>query len=78
MIFVLNEAVMNGTVTMKTIITGVEGSSFEVARAKLKTKLATLSNVTIKEDSAERVAYAISGQMAVWGVMESKELEMLK
>jgi hypothetical protein len=83
MIFLLNESVMNGTVTMKVISTGVEAPTFAEAVAKVKNleTFRSLLKVEIREDSSERFSYIILGQEGpfnVWASMDNKELQVVR
>jgi hypothetical protein len=53
MIFVLTESLMNGTVTMSVITTGVQAGDFEQAKAKIKDLPNVRSFATIKTDNSE-------------------------
>jgi hypothetical protein len=76
--YILQESLMNGTVTMKTILTGIQTAyknDFNQAKKKVLNQL-TSRNITyiILEDSHDKLSYAISD---LFGVMENKELYIL-
>jgi len=80
-IYIVTEHVMNGTVTMKTIVSGIEAEDFVKAKFALVEKL--LKNLgkdkfkTI-EDTPELYRYSIRNpEFPVFGQMENKPLDIL-
>jgi hypothetical protein len=73
LIYVLVEQALNGTVTMDTIITGVEAHSFDEACEKV-TKFENWSKAINIERTDGCLSYIMPGTFSVWGRMESKPL----
>jgi hypothetical protein len=76
--YILSESLMNGTVTMKTILTGIQTlfpNDFNNAKKKVLNQLAT-RNITyiILEDSHDKLYYTIGDLI---GIMENKELYII-
>ena len=80
MIFILNESVLNGTVTMSNIITGIEAENFIEACDKVKTfKAFTEGKVTINRENYNEFQFEIL-QESNWNVfckMKNEELKIL-
>jgi len=77
MIFVLRESIMNGTVTMQTIVTGVRAKTFDNA----KTKVLKTLNKAHKGKWVDKTIYnddfrfLLTGSaMPVYGVLDKKPL----
>jgi len=83
MIFILEEAFMNGTVTMATLITGVEAESFDDAVIKVR-KVPNLLSLEAEGKVAwyqkdGEVGYTIQGgDFPTVGRMTNKVLNMLE
>ena len=76
--YILQESLMNGTVTMKTLLTGIQTvyiNDFNQAKKKVLNQLAS-RNITyiILEDSHDRLSYTIKD---LFGIMENKELYII-
>ena len=77
MIYILEESVMNGTVTMSTIVTGVESDTFAGAVAVVKA-LPKFQSTWIHCDSPLAFKYTIpGGDFPVYGQMTPEPLRML-
>ena len=77
MIFILKQHIMNGTVTIDTMVTGIEADSFKEAKNKLKRNLKNCKGKIISNTS-KKLTFEIIDQMRIYGVLEDDELEMLK
>lgn len=76
MIFILKESILNGTVTMQTIVTGIEADSFKEAINKLKEFSGYKNlNAEINNDTEEYFSYSILFKLH--GIMDNKSLKML-
>lgn len=75
MIYILKESVMNGTVTLSTVIHGVEADDFNLAAVRVRDRLEV--GVWVKFVHDTYIEYAIPGQLVVHGYMNSIPLEML-
>jgi hypothetical protein len=76
--YILQESLMNGTVTIKTLLTGITTmyiNDFNQAKRKVLNQLAT-RNITyiILEDSHDKLYYTIGDLI---GIMENKELYII-
>ena len=72
MIFILKESIMNGTVTLKTMVSGVEADTFEEAVKHLK-QLPFFENMKhIVEEKYGFSYWAKDGSLA--GIMEAEPL----
>jgi len=82
MIFILNEHVLNGTVTMNNIITGIEAENFIEACDKVKTfKSFTEGKVKINRENYDEFEFeVIQDESTPWMVfceMNNEELKIL-
>jgi hypothetical protein len=73
LIYILVERILNGTVTMDTIITGVEAHSFDEACEKV-TQFENWSKAINIKRTDDCLSYGVPGAFSVWGRMESKPL----
>ena len=74
--YILTEQIMNGTVTMEILSTGIDAKTFEDAVKKVK-NLPGLSKATICADSESGFGYLISSQCSCYGRMENKVLKII-
>jgi hypothetical protein len=74
--YILTEQIMNGTVTMQIISTGVEAETFEDAIIKIK-NLPNFPIMTIQKENNSEFSYYISGQFPCFGRMENKILRVI-
>lgn len=77
MIFIVTEHIMNGSVTMDTMVTGVEADNFDAAVEKLKAH-PEVSRAKIIVNSEDDFQYRIAGEFPVWGRITDNPLTMLK
>ncbi len=81
MIFILNEQVLNGTVTMSNVITGIEAKNFSEAIKKVKTfKSFTEGDVQIIDEKSNRFTFMILQKQTTWTVfceMKNEELKIV-
>jgi hypothetical protein len=73
MIFVVTEQVMNGTVTMAVITSGIEAETFHDAVEILKQQRG-FDKAIIKEETPEEFVYNLP---QCFGIMKSEPLRML-
>jgi hypothetical protein len=80
MIFILTEQIMNGTVTMDILTTGIEAESFEKAVEKIK-KLSNFKNVTIHVDTDTMFDYTFpkngNNDFPIFGNLQYKPLNII-
>jgi hypothetical protein len=78
MIFVLTERIMNGTVTMGVMTTGVEENTFEAAINKVK-NLKNFSSAIINEETEHVFTYHINNDSGfpVYGLLDDKPLKII-
>lgn len=74
--YLLTEQIMNGTVTMQIISTGIEAETFEDAIAKVK-HLPNFGKATIHTENNLIFDYSIYGQAQCYGRMENKILRII-
>jgi hypothetical protein len=82
MIFILNEQVLNGTVTMSNVITGIEAENFIEACKKLKTfKSFTEGFAEITKENHNEINFKVTqDESTSWTVfceMKNQELKIL-
>lgn len=82
MIFILNEQVLNGTVTMSNVITGIDAENFIEACEKVKTfKSFTEGKVKILMENYDEFGFEIiqdeSTRWAVFCEMKNEELKII-
>ena len=78
MIYLLTEKVMNGTVTMDIIATGIEAESFDAAFEKLTHFENWHTATNILEDD-KQVSYTLpdpAGGLGIWGSMKKEPLKI--
>ena len=79
MIFTLQESVMNGTVTMQTMVTGVEAKDFEDAKDRvLAIMKKNCPQAIINHNNKNSLNYSIPGDFEINGYMADKPLKMLE
>jgi hypothetical protein len=78
MIFVLTERIMNGTVTMGVITTGIEADTFEGAINKVK-GFQNFSSAIINEEAEHMFTYHINNDSGfpVYGLLDDKPLKII-
>jgi hypothetical protein len=78
-IYIVTEQVMNGTVTMNTMVSGIKAKDFRWAVLKLKRKLAKFQFPSkIYTDSDTEFSYSINGQeFPLFGRMTDKPLKII-
>lgn len=74
--YLLTEQIMNGTITMQIISTGVEADIFGYAIAKIK-DLPNFVKATIHTENDLEFSYSIAGQFPCYGRMENKVLKII-
>lgn len=77
MIYILQEWIMNGTVTMSTTVTGVQAKSFKSAVSKVKKKLLKLpksANVMVHKDDMWAFRFTTQGDFMLYSNLENKPL----
>ncbi len=77
MIFILTESVMNGTVTMDIITSGIEADTWEEARAVLKSLPGVRSADIRTDDNTEVTYYKDAMTLGVQGIMKNEPLNMV-
>lgn len=82
MIFILNEQILNGTVTVKNIITGIEAENFIKACEKVKTfKSFTEGFAKITNENDNEIHFNVtqdeSTNWTVFCEMKNQELKVL-
>ena len=79
MIFILTEQVLNGTVTMDVMVSGVEATSFTDAVATLCSICEKRGLKMQNERRGEKsFAYSLPGKFQIYGHMDGKPLKMLE
>ena len=76
MIFVLTEQHMNGTVTMNTMVVGVDAKDFKTAVSKVKA-MGNVHRATIHLEDDRQLYYSIPGHCPVVGNMRCEPLKIL-
>lgn len=81
MIFILKESMMNGTVTMDTMVTGIEADNFEEAKKKVKA-LPNVENFIVQETDTEismrpKPNPEIIPSFNAFGIMKNEPLKVL-
>ena len=80
MIYLLTEKVMNGTVTMDIIATGIEAESFDAAFEKL-THFENWHTATNIQKDDKQIGYticpAIAGGFGIYGSMKKESLKIM-
>jgi hypothetical protein len=74
--YLLTEQIMNGTITMQIISTGIEAETFEDAIIKIK-NIPNLSRATILTENDLEFNYFITGRFLCYGRMENKILHII-
>jgi hypothetical protein len=75
-IFVLKESVMNGSVTIKTHVTGVAADNFAAAVFKIKCCPA-FGKATVILESPTEFSYSVPGEFIVAGSLDRHPLRFL-
>ena len=79
--FLLTEQIMNGTVTMQVVSTGVEAETFKDAIMKVKNELKkgllNFSKMAILTETDFEFSYSINQQFPCYGRMENKVLSII-
>jgi hypothetical protein len=55
--YIVQDSIMNGTVTIQTVISGIEANSFEEAKTILKRKLVEFG-FQVNRDTDEEISYS--------------------
>lgn len=85
MLFLLNEQIMNGTVTMSILSTGVEAKDFSGAKDKIKANIDAAKKAadeficSVHQDTDTEFSYTIGAltQFPCYGRMENKPLRVI-
>jgi hypothetical protein len=86
MLFLLNEQIMNGTVIMSILSTGVEAPGFEGAKEKIRANIAAAKKASdeefrcdIHQDTDSEFSYTIGAftHFPCYGRMENKPLRVI-
>lgn len=78
MLFLLTQQVLNGTVTMSVISTGVEAIDFASAKKKVLFMPGFEINPhTVDTDTDTELSFTFPGYYVTWGRMENKPLEVI-
>ncbi len=81
MLFITNESIMNGTVTMENIINGIEAETFDEAKTILKNRYKYLGfEVKYGINNNDMIIWTIDNDegLPTYGRMENKELFILR
>jgi hypothetical protein len=78
-IYLLVEQMMNGTVTMEIMSSGVKASSFIEAVSKIKEKIKSMeiSTLNIRTDNNDEFSYIINSEIVIYGQIKNKELNII-
>lgn len=77
MIYIINESVMNGTVTMSISSYGIEAENWDEAVEKFKLKVKDNAGLKITRQDNETVDYEVEQEkslFSVWGSMKNQSL----
>lgn len=78
--YILNQEVMNGTITIKIINTIIVGNDFDEARTKVKSMLnknVPTDKVKIWQDNEEKLSFSIDGDWQISGHIENEEADIV-
>jgi len=79
-LYLLNEQIMNGTVTMRIVSTGIQAETFEEAVKKVKELPGLKKGVTIGSDTIKEFSYVALSSTPGWkcyGRMENQALKII-
>jgi hypothetical protein len=80
--YLLTEQIMNGAVTMETIVSGIRASSFGEAKKKLLKVITEIYSVRMARNDEDELSYVSStspsSELSVYGHMNSIPLKYLK
>jgi len=74
--YILVEQIMNGTVTMQIVSTGIDAPTFEEAIKKVK-NMKNFGKATITSETDKIFHFVLQGNFPCYGTMENKVLELI-
>jgi hypothetical protein len=80
MIFIVDESVMNGTITVGHSITGINANTFDEAKIILKKQCYKMDLKASFDENDKRIKWIIDNHnwYPTYGIMENKELYMIE
>jgi hypothetical protein len=77
MIYIVNESILNGTITVDSIISGIEAETFEKAMEKLKSRFS--GRIEILHEDTQSISFYNKQECGfrVRGIMKNKPLKIV-